>query len=81
MPRSLLEMRSPISRGRDALVFVLLTCYDTLEFRIEYTYFSGMKMSCYPFRASCALLIGPGYVAFEVVVHCYSGKLLVNRST
>jgi hypothetical protein len=31
-----------------------------------------MKMPCCPLWVSRALLIGPGYVASEVVVHCLS---------
>jgi hypothetical protein len=32
MPRSLLGVKSWIVLGRDALIVVLLACYETLEF-------------------------------------------------
>jgi hypothetical protein len=43
-----------------------------LQIRIEYAYLLWMKMSCFPVRTSCALLIGPRYVLSEVVVRCLS---------
>jgi hypothetical protein len=70
MPRSSLGARSQISWVRDALVVVLPACYEMLEFWIEYAYLPGMKMSCCPVLASCALLNGPNYVSIEVVVIC-----------
>jgi hypothetical protein len=70
MPRSPLVVRSRISWGRDTFVVILLACYETLEFWIEYAYLLGMKMSCCPIRASRALLIGLKHIIFEVVVHC-----------
>jgi hypothetical protein len=70
-----LEYRSiarSFSGGTNAFVFVFSACYETLEFKIEYAYLLGMKMSSCPVRASCALLIGLGYVLPEVVVCCLS---------
>jgi hypothetical protein len=56
MPWSPLGARTRIPWSWSALVVVLPTCYKTLEFWIEYTYHSGMKMSCFSVRARCTML-------------------------
>jgi hypothetical protein len=67
MPWSPLAAKSRVSWGGDALVIILLACYETLEFWIEYAYLLGMKMLCYLVWAIHVLLIGLEYALSEVV--------------